>query len=268
MFDQRWSGAAGAALCVLTAGACGDTTGPENAAQVAVRFAAVTPAPVQGSVDGSSLELTGSNGTLRVDEMYFIVAEFELERDGGLCDDDFDDDDFDDDDCDEFEAPPAFLDVPLDGSGVIAVQHVVPAGTYRELDFEIEDLDDDDEDDSSKGQQIAALRSQILAQFPDWPQDASMLVVGSFTPTGGDAIPFRVYFEAEIEIEMDLNPPVVIDGTGDSSAFTVRIDPNMLFRNGDGSVRNLAPLDFTTTGQVIEFEVEIENGISEIEFDD
>ena len=263
MIDRRLTGVAGAALCVLAASACGDSTGPEDTDRVAVRFAAVTPAPAQGSVEGSSLELTGSNGTLRIDEMYFVVAEFELEGEDAVCDDGFIDDD-----CEEIEAPPAFLDVPLDGSGVIAVQHNVPAGTYHKLDFEIEDLDDDDEDDSAKAQQIAALRSQILAQFPDWPRDASMLVVGSFTPTGGDAMPFRVYFEAEIEIEMDLIPPVVVDGTGTNPTFTVRIDPNMLFRNGDGTVRNLAPLDFTLTGQVIEFEVEIENGVSEIEFDD
>lgn len=260
MIDRRLTGA-GAALCVLAASACGDATGPEDSNRVAVRFAAVIPAPAQGSVVGSSLELTGSNGTLRIDEMYFIVAEFELEGHDDACNDDWNDD------CEEFEAPPAFLDVPLDGSGVIAVRHTVPAGTYHKLDFEVEDLDDDDEDDSAKAQQIAALRSQILAQFSDWPRDASMLVVGSFTPNGGDATPFRVYFEAEIEIERDLVPPVVIDGTG-SHAFTVRIDPDMLFRNGDGTVRNLAPLDFTLTGQAIEFEVEIENGISEIEFDD
>ena len=263
MIDRRLSGAAGAALCVLAASACSDTTGPEGADRMAVHFAAVTPAPAQGSVEGSSLELTGSNGTLRIDEMYFIVAEFELDGDDDLCDDDLTDDD-----CADFDAPPSFLDVPLDGSGVIAVQHTVAAGTYHELDFEIEDLDDDDEDNSAKAQQIAALRAQILAQFPDWPQDASMMVVGTFTPTGGAAVPFRVYFEAEIEIEKALVPPVVVDGTGSSPDLTVRIDPNVLFRNSDGTVRNLATLDFAVTGQAIEFEVEIENGVSEIEFDD
>lgn len=263
MIDRKWTGAAGAALCVLAASACSDTTGPEAADRVAIRFAAVTPAPAQGSVEGSSLELTGSNGTLRIDEMYFIVAEFELEAEDGMCDNGLTNDD-----CEEFEAPPAFLDVPLDGSGVIAVEHTVPAGIYHKLDFEVEDLDDDDEDNSLKAQQIATLRAQILAQFPDWPRDASILVIGSFTPTGGAPVAFRVYFEAEIEIEMNLVPPVVIDGTGSNAAFTVRVDPDMLFRNGDGTVRNLAPLDFTLTGQVIEFEVEIENGVSEIEFDD
>ena len=95
-----------------------------------------------------------------------------------------------------------------------------------------------------------------------------MLVVGTFTPAGGTAVAFRVYFEAEVEVEMRLQPPVVIDASATSPSFTVRIDAAMLFRNGDGSVRNLALLDFGATGSVIDFEVEIENGISEIEFDD
>lgn len=261
---NRYISAAGIVFCAFAAGACGDATGPSGADQLAaVRFAAVTPAPGEGTAQGGSLELTGSNGTLRIDEMHIIVAEFELKR----ANDDLCEGDADDDTCEEFTAPPAFVDVPLDGSGVLAVQHTVPADTYRELEFEIEDLDDD-EDNPVVAQQIAALRTQIRAQFPDWPADASMLVIGSFTPTGGEPVPFRVYFEAEIEIEMDLVPPVVIDGSGGAASFTVRIDPGLLFRTSNGTVRNIAELDYTRTGQVVEFEVELENGISEIEFDD
>lgn len=264
MGNSRYITAAGAVFCAVTAGACSDTTGPAGADQLAVvSFAAVTPAPGQGATEGGSLELTGTNGTLRIDEMHIIVAEFELKR----ADDDVCVDGADDDDCEEFEAPPAFVDVPLDGSGVLAVQHTVPADTYRRFEFEIEDLDDD-EDDPVVAQQIAALRAQIRAQFPEWPAEASMLVIGSFTPTGGEAVPFRVYFEAEIEIEMDLVPPVVIDGSDGAASFTVRIDPAVLFRNSDGTLRNIAELDYARTGSVVEFEVELENGISDIEFDD
>lgn len=256
---SRYLGA-GPVLCVLAAAACGDTTGPDGVDQVEVRFAAVSSA---AATQDGSLEVTGSNGTLRIDEMHMIVAEFELKRtdDAACVGDD------DDDDCEKFEAPPSFLDVPLDGSGVIAVRQMVPAGTYRELEFEVEDLDDD-EDNPVEAQQIAELRAQIRAQFPDWPDDASMLLVGSFTPTGGDPIPFRVYFEAEIEVELDLIPPVVIGAGGGEPVFTVRIDPELLVRNSDGTVRNLAEIDFDATGRVIEFEIEIENSITEIEFDD
>ena len=115
---------------------------------------------------------------------------------------------------------------------------------------------------------IARVRQELLAAFPDWPRDASLLVIGTFTPTGGEPQAFRVFFEAEIEIEMELNPPVVIDATSTNPSFTVRIDPALMFRNSNGTVRNLAVLDFDATGQVPEFEVEIENGITEVEFDD
>jgi hypothetical protein len=192
------------------------------------------------------------------------MDEFELKR--------VDDDNCVEEDhsCERFRAGPAFLDVPLNGSSVIAVEQAVDTGTYRRLEFEIEDLDDldEDEDDGVQRQQIVAIRSAVRAQFADWPTDASMLVVGSFTPTGGTAIPFRVYFDAEIEVEKLLDPPVVIDAAATNPSFTVQIDAGFLFRNGDGSVRNLALLDFGATGSVIEFEVEIENGISEIEYDD
>lgn len=253
----------GAVLCALAAGACGDTTGPAGVDRVDVQFAAVTSAADPGSTQDGSIELTGSNGTVRIDEMHIIVAEFELERTpDALC---VDGDDGDD--CEEFEAGPSFVNVPLDGAGVLAVRHMVPAGTYHELEFEVEDLEDD-EDDPEEAQLIAALRTQIRAQFPDWPANASMLLVGSFTPTGGDPVPFRVYFEAEIEIELDLVPPVVIDGAGGDPVFTVRIDPNLLVRNSDGTVRNFALLDYDATGRVVAFELEIENSITEVEFDD
>ena len=61
MLDVRY-GTAGAMLCALAAGACSDTTGPADGERIAIRFAAVTPAAVQGSVQDGSLELTGSNG--------------------------------------------------------------------------------------------------------------------------------------------------------------------------------------------------------------
>ena len=254
--------AAAVLLGALTAGACEDSTGPGVRDQVSVRFAAVQPSPAAGTVSDGSLVMTGTNGTLQIDSLFLVVDDFELKR----LNDDNCDDVVDHESCEKFEAPPSFVNVPLDGTSEIAVRQQVPAGTYREFEFEVEDLDDDEEN-PVKAQQIAALRNQIRAQFPDWPKDASMLVVGTFTPTGGAPVAFRTYFEAEIEVEMDLVPPAVIDSAGGAPSFTVRIDPTLFFRNGNGTVLNLAALNFSTTGQVVEFEVEIENGITEIEFD-
>lgn len=95
-----------------------------------------------------------------------------------------------------------------------------------------------------------------------------MLAIGTFTPTGGAPVPFRVYFEAEVEIEMDLVPPVTVTDDGSGATFTVHIDPALWFKRADGTVMNLAALDYDATGSVVEFEFEMENGFTEIEFDD
>lgn len=243
---------------------CDQGTGPEDPAEVAVAFRASVASPAPSPMASASPTLArsvvveGSGGTLAIDELYVIVAEFELKR---VSDDHCAEED---DACEKFEAPPTFVQVPLDGGRSAAVTGTVEPGTYDELDFEIEDLDDDDDED---GQATAQLLGEIRARFPDWPRDASLLVIGTFTPTGGSATPFRVYFEAEVEVELDLAPPVIVPADGDA-LFTVELDPARWFVDGLGRVRNLALLDFAATGRVAELEVEVENGFVSVEFDD
>lgn len=263
------------AAAALAAAGCDDTTGPGTGTPVAVAFSAgaatsssLRAAGADRSLFGSSaVMIEGTNGTLVIEDLRIIVAEFELDRlnDDGCVDDGVSG--VDDDACEEFEAPPAFVDVPLDGGEVVAVTANVDPDTYDELEFEIEDLDDDEED-PVKAQQIEELMNEIRAQFPDWPREASMLVTGTFTPTGGAPASFRVYFEAEVEIEMELSPPVTISDDGTGGTFTVNIAPSLWFTRFDGTVRDLSALDFDATGQVVEFELEIENGFSELEFED
>ena len=260
-----------ACLALLVAGsaACSDVSGPgANGEQVAVRFAtaAASGGQVTAQQSNGSLLLTGTNGTLRIDEIFLLVDRFELKRvDSLACDDEQDDDDS----CERFSAPPMLLELPLDSSSsVVAVRQAVDPGTYGRLKFEVEDLDDTDDDDvPGRAQQIQQLRAAIRARFPDWPADAGMLVVGQFTPTGGAPVSFRVYFEAEIEIERTLVPPVTVADGGDAT-FTVHLDVGMLFRAENGRVVELSAFDFARTGHVPEFELQIEHGFSKIEFDD
>ncbi|MBW3554672.1 MAG: hypothetical protein KY466_14250 [Gemmatimonadetes bacterium] len=252
------------ALAALGTAACDETTGPGQGAQVAVAFsAAASSSTAAAAAESGSLlrtrnvSIAGTNGTLVLEELRIIVAEFELER---VSDEDCVDGN---DACEEFEAAPAFVNVPLETGQTVAVTAFVEPDTYDELEFEIEDLEDDEED-PVKAQQIEALMNGIRAEFPDWPREASMLAIGTFTPTDGDPMPFRVFFEAEVEIEMDLIPPVTVTDDGSGATFTVNIDPALWFKRSDGTVMDLAAL----TGTVVEFEVEIENGFTEIEFDD
>ena len=272
------------ALALLAAvAACSDgVTGPQanGRTPVSVAFSA-SPAPAGASglaalrtdaAAETTLVIAGSNGVLTITDLRLVVAEFELDRvidhcgdlpaDSAAGDDDWDGGD--DDACEKFEAGPSFVDVPLTGGTAVAVTQHVPADRYDELEFEVEDLDDDEEN-PAEAALIAALRAQILAEFPEWPREASMLVQGTFAPTGADPIPFRAFFEAEIEVEMELSPPLDLT-TAAPTTVTVTIDPAAWFGRPDGTVLDLSQLDFARTGRVLEFEVEMERGFRTVEF--
>lgn len=247
--------------------ACGsdDPTGPEGTVPVRVAFS--TGGAALSSTSGASfslngmdqLTLTGENGTLVITDIRLIVAEFELERDEAACVEGIEDDD-----CEEFEAPPSLLDLPLEGGSVVVATANVPEGTYTEFEFEVEDLDLDDDDEVITRQRIEQIRAELLGLFPAFPDDASMVVTGTFTPTAGVPQSFTVFFDADIEVEMDLVPPLVIDATGAASrTITINLDPTLWFQ-ANGQVLDLSAFN----GQTLEFEAEIEDGFVEIDFDD
>jgi len=274
--------------------ACESTMGPEAAANVSVAFRAASPGaqaartpPDAGrlarSVALQAEELQGSNGTLSLEALWFIVSNFELEQVEAACEDGGDavsanrvgDDDDDGEEhgdqgengedgdgdheheCEEFEAPPSFVQLPLDGATEPAVTQAVAAGVYRKVEFEIEDIEVDEDDDDAE---IGTLFDEIRARFPDWPERASMLATGTFTPTGGTPVPFRVFFEAEIKIEREFDPPLDLTA-GDEATVTVVVDPAAFFMRPDGTVLDLSQFD----GQLVEFESEMEHGFSGVE---
>jgi len=258
----------------LTIGAlsgCGDGTGVGGPSNLALDMRVSAGVPAIGAppaVAGPPLVLAGTNGTLTIDEIRLIVSEVELKKDDhdACAGDDHGNDDVGDS-CEKFNAGPRFLDLPLDGQPIEVTTDLVPAGVYDELEFEIEDLEDD-EDDAAEAALIAAVRAEVLAAIPDWPEEASALIVGSFAPTGGTPVEFRVFLEAEIEVELDLVPSLVIDGGSASRDVTVDIEPHLWFTQPSGALLDLSQYDFDATGQTLEFEVELEHGFTRIEVED
>lgn len=272
-------------LTVLTLGsalamaltACGDGTSPQTGAPVSIKFgttggAAAGSAPQYSLTGGArapsaaqqedSIIVASSNGdTLVIRDIRLIVDELELEP-------------VETTDCDaepepagcaEFEARLLFVDVPLGAEPITVTTSDVPPGMYDEFEFEVDDLelDADDPENAEETQLAQQLLDRIRNQegFSDWPEKASMVLVGSFKPAGSTAAEeFRAYFEAEIEVEFDLVPVLEITETGASRSLTVQISPEVWFVQSDGSVMNLAEFDFATTGRLIEFELEIEEG--------
>ena len=261
-----------ALVTIVALTSCSDPNAP--GALVAVRFrtgSSVVSAARAGSPQSFSLMngaqdvvVTGSNGTLTITDIRLIVDELELEgAEAGDCPDDGEQPAG----CEEIEIGPLAAQVPVNGQPVTVASDAIPAGSYTELEFEVEDLevDGDEQDDAGDAAALEALLATLRQTYADWPAGASMVVVGTFTPTGGAARPFRAYFAAEIEVELAFATPLVVAETNKS--VTVDLHPDQWFLNQDGTVRDLSQFDFATTSAIVEFELEIENGLG-VEIDD
>ncbi|WP_176466247.1 hypothetical protein [Aliifodinibius salipaludis] len=176
-----------------------------------------------------SLLIEGTNGTLQIDDIRFIVAEFEL--DPSEADDNSTE-------LEEFESEPFFVDLPFVDEALSLANNQIQAGLYDELEFEVENLDFEDEEEG-EDEEHQTLADSIRSEFADWPNEASMVIVGTFTPTDGDPQSFTVFAEAEIEIEREFNPPLEVTENNIQQVVSVRINPTTWFKQSDGSVIDL-----------------------------
>jgi hypothetical protein len=268
---------------LVTLSACDGTTGPKGGGSVAIRFG-MSPASssnilsdvqLSGSQSpASDLTITGTNGTLVIQDIRFIVSRLELkqavgtactdssansERDGDLLradrgssggggNDASNDNGRDSNaECDEFQGGPFQVDLPLAGLTSIATDNV-PAGTYNAFSFRIRGLDSGDDDDSSEAATRSSVLTQIRTFYPNFPSNASMVVKGTFNGT-----PFTTYFRSELEIEQQLATPLTVPG---DNSLQVMIDPTAWFKNG-AQVLNLAALN----GQTVNLGSGFRNGV-------
>jgi len=271
-------------VLVLFLAACDGSTGPGKGGNVAVKFSTGTTSSVSANLMSngdlaarSDLTITGTNGTLVIDDIRFIVEELELRSSEttSACNDDEEENEHDDDfrvaadgrsgsnddeddnegedEC-EFEGGPFLVDLPLENGNATITTENVPAGTYDFLKFKIDDLEADDEDDDDEVANTPALLSQIRAVYPDFPSRASMVVHGTQNGT-----PFTVYFRSKIKVKQAISPPLVVPG---DPSVTVHLDPSMWFKVGN-QVLNLATLN----GRLVDLGT-FSSGIKGIHHDD
>jgi hypothetical protein len=261
-------------VCLLLPGC--DLLGPDDGGNVAVRFAVANSSALADASSltalatsgAQSLPVQGRNGTLLLERVVLLVDEVELEGHGDACerdgdrrgrdDDEADDEDDEDDEDDDhgrqcrFEAEAFVLDLPVDGSPITIASELIPDGVYDELEFEIKNIKLERE----KDRVIDMLTAEVLARFPSWPSQASAMLEGSFQPAGGgDARPFRIFLDADLEVEMELEPPLVISDDAANRVITVEVHPELWFRRIDGSVVDLSLFDFERTHRVIQVDL-------------
>lgn len=212
-------------------------TGQEGSASADVNFM-VTES--DGTPTFGDLRVDGSNGSLVITELSFIVDEVELEGTGGT---------------EDFERGPIFIQSLLDGPVVAISSGQIPPGRYDELEFEIDEADDDDD-----------FMDEIRLVHADWPEDATIRLAGVFQDADGESRDFMVYIEAEVEIEMDLEPALIVDEF-DEEVLVVSMAPELWFTRGDGTVIDLSAWNYISGTDLPELEVEIEDGFLKVEWD-
>ena len=245
-------------FAVALSAACADSTGPQTSAEVTVSFASAPAASAAPSAP-ALVDAPGSNGTLTIDEIQIVVDEFKLERAEDSCETG------EDEACEQFEAPPYFLDLPLDAVPVDLASGSVGEGEYRTLKLETKDLEASGGEDASEAETLA---DQVVAAYPEWPESASLRVAGSFdAEDGSDPVPFVVYLTAEVKVELSFDPPMIVTSDAETVGVVVEVDPVAWFTRDDGTVWDLSEFDFETTGDVIDFEAKMGDGFTKIEVD-
>jgi len=153
--------------------------------------------------------IVSGTDTLILSSVEMVLRKVELERLGSS------DCDVQPDVCEDFEAGPVLVDVPLDGTVQTEFALPIPAGSYGQLEFDIHKVSKDDAEDAS-----------FRAAHPDFVEK-SIRVTGTFN---GQAFVFET--DLNVEQELDLSPPLVIDAPGSPANITVLVGLDGWFRDG------------------------------------
>ncbi|SMO58677.1 hypothetical protein [Fodinibius sediminis] len=251
-----------------------DTKGGEGKVQIQFKSVPSSSSAEKASsgatadAEHDSLVIEGANGTLQIDDIRFIVEKFKLEME------EMENDSVESGE-EELEAGPFFVDLPLNEDILSLAADEIPAGFYEELEFEVNDLDLEDEreeeaeeDEESDVEEYQSLEETIRLDYPEWPKEASMVVMGSYTPDGGTPEPFKVFAKAEIEIEMEFDPPLEITEDNIERVVSVELNPVRWLEEEGGNVVDLSVYDWEEHQELLEFSVKFKDGVEDVKVED
>jgi hypothetical protein len=204
------------AALTLTAGACGDSGGPSNQAQVSFNVATQTaPAAAGGSfaVVGTPETYTDGTNTLIINSVQLVLREIELHKSGLVseCAD------VADDDCEELEIGPVLVDLPLGTPGSERSFNVaLQPGSYDRVEFEIH-------------KPSSSSDAAFIQAHPDF-DGVSVQVSGSYN---GESFTYTGDFNDEMEFNLVPELTVGESGTADLTLFA---SLDSWFRDGGGAL--------------------------------
>jgi hypothetical protein len=206
MRTNRLFGVGVSALVALAA--CSDSTSADRKV-VNVSFATQASAAAAAALD---VTVGDATNTIVITKAQIVVRKLELKQSDATTCADEEDDNPSSDDCEEVKVGPMLVDLPLTAGATSELTASVPAGTYRELEFQIH-----------KPTSSAADQAFVTAN-PNFA-NTSIRVEGTYNGT-----PF-VYTTALTDVfELEFDPPVVLDA--DNKNVTIKVDLASWFKNG------------------------------------
>lgn len=123
-------------------------------------------------------------------------------------------------DCSELELSPMLVNVPLGAITQLDLGSLVPAGSYRELSFNIDAVQSGD-----------TAGAAFLTAHPDFA-NVSVRVQGTYKGQS-----FVYTSNQDIEFEMEFTTPVSV-GSGTPTNLTIALDAGSWFKDASGNVLN------------------------------
>jgi len=201
-----------AVLLALTTAACDSTDTGRQA--MGISFSTKAAALAVASAQPASFNITVTNGanTLVITKAQLVLRELELKLSAtSTCEQGTVEDS-----CEEIELGPMLIDLPVTDAVLTPITTQVPAGTYREIEFDIRRPGTDPAD-------VA-----FVTTNPNF-NNVSIRVEGTYNGT-----PFVFTSELDQEVQIDFNPPVVI--TEGNNNATIAVNIRSWFTNADGTL--------------------------------
>lgn len=207
----------------LVLAACSDASGPKGPAAVSLSFATRSQPAALASAAPITVDANGSS--LVINRIQAVFGEIELEpMDMPDCPASGEGNE-----CPELKLDPVLVELPLDGVATLDLGAVIPAGTYKELEFEIDAVES-----------AEASGGPFLAAHPEF-RGISIRVEGTYN---GEPFVYTTGLDTEVELEFENGFAV----SGNPSNLTVLVDVASWFKDVSGAL--LDPRNAENAGRI------------------
>jgi hypothetical protein len=205
------------AAVLVTLAACGSDVTGTNKQMVQLSFTTNASSVAATGIRVSPDITVGANGDLVLSKIQVVVDKIELnENENTSCVGEIEQSGDDDhaeagEECEEIARDPVLIDIPVDDAAHTLLSVPLTPGTFNKLEAKLE---------PSRNSAFDAANPNLVGK--------SVRVEGTFKGT-----PFVFTSAVRLSLEMEFNPPLVIDATTTNATVSINVAKWFLDRNGN-----------------------------------